>query len=451
MKEEKHKMTEIYNSYGIIAYLIIIISTFIVNIVLSSLAAYIHIIIFLLYVLTVLFSTFHKNINPILDIADKKLVIGFLLVLPICISILCDSAYFWGDVQESQTIWDFLNAPENALIIFGGFFLIALVCYIIGYAYSKINVIHSVSNDERESKVNDIISRLDEAKINEISNIKDDLDSIKNVMREEDINNNYNNIRSILDKLDESEIGKITTISDVLESIKDKLLKENQVAYTVTCIPIKYDAKNKAIKMLIIKNESHEKYAWMFPGCHIEVANNHFIDNNEVNLKLIDVVPNRVILEKVKEEVGLNDISLLDPNFELAVPNGSSQKRPRACWIMPAPVFNYLFLVSDASRCYKHMNHRCHYDFTYIGEYKEWDNSQNNNNVIEIELRLEDFKFDEIHREADIIAIKTVLQDSINKSLNFEVIESINNLCLDSVPQMIYNASMFYKNYKKIN
>lgn len=393
-------------------------------------------------------STFSKKIKSLLDIKEKGLILGFLIIIPACITVMLYSIFIINFIQQSQSLLDLIMNPANMWIFFGVFFLAALVCYVIGYAYTRISMSSRAIENKSEIKntLEKIINKLSNANIDNISIIKEELDEIKTLM----INNDMENrLITVDEKLDSSILNKIPIMCDNLKDVKDKLLKANQVGYTVTCIPIKYDKDSKSLKMVLIQNKSHEKSAWMFPGSHIEVSENHFTDEN-IKLKTLEYVPDKIIVKKVREEAGIEKISLIDPNFKYAVPNNSKVTYPKTCWTVKAPVFNYLFKVSEYSRCYKNSGHRCHYDLTYIGEYEEFNSNPNAYPAVEVEFDSK-IKFDEETRIADIQSIRTVLEQTINKRLNnSEEYETINNLCLDSIPQMIYNAGAFYKEFKRL-
>lgn len=235
------------------------------------------------------------------------------------------------------------------------------------------------------------------------------------------------------------------------------------MGYTATCIPINYNTQHKTFTFVLIKNMSHTKAQWMFPGSHVEVSDNRF--NSVIDLMDINIIPSEVIREKVKKEAGLEDIEFLDPNYNYVNPNDSLDNEeeeyqyPNTCWPVKAPVFNYLFKVSEYANCYNSHEHRCHYDFTYVGEYKGINKELAEYEFIEMEFNINDLKLKNDARRADIAYIKNKLEDNINKKLrnmqenkrkkgNLNI--PLDELCLDSIPQMIYNTILFYKDYKKI-
>lgn len=81
---------------------------------------------------------------------------------------------------------------------------------------------------------------------------------------------------------------------------------------------------------------------------------------------------------------------------------------------------------------------------------------------VEIQFNLNRLSLKNEDRQDDIEYIRGRLQDNINKKIaksngrktnknrNGRQIITVDNLCLDSIPQMIYNTILFYKDYKGI-
>lgn len=447
MCDNKPKITDIFNKYGIWAYVLIICVTCVLNRILSSIGT--HIIIFIIYTILILVSIFNKKINSQFNIKEKGLALGILWITPFCITILLGGIYFSSLIQSGTGVWTILNNSTNLFVLSVGFFLSGLICYVLGYAYTKVVTNSSAvkNKDAITNAVKQLNDKLDDAKIDGIEDIRTCLNEIKVCVSDNEIKDKINSIDK---KLDNQTLDTVLKLNEDLAEIKSKILKDTQVGYTVTCIPMRYDEHNRSFKMILIKNKSHEKYAWMFPGCHIEVSENHFQNDTCENLKSIKIVPNKVIVDKVKEEAGLTTIRLIDSNFEFVMYGDETVKRVKSCWLEKAPVFNYLFMVNETARCYKNMNHRCHYDFTYIGEYDEFCQG-NKEGVVEIEFKFEQVTFSRTNRKKEIETIKTILEEAINRVLNnVDEVDSINQLCLDSIPQMTYNAGVFYKKYKNI-
>lgn len=281
------------------------------------------------------------------------------------------------------------------------------------------------------------------------------------------------NVTSVLSKTEESTDQivmlkeamtgmqeRMAFMSKEIEGMQSMLNKKRSVGYTATCIPIRYDEANDAFVLLLIKNKSHSESQWMFPGGHVEAFDNQLHDDFE--LQDVRITPGKIIEEKVAEEAGLTDIQLVDPYYDTASRElGADCKErlyPNTCYPVAAPVFNYLFRVSKSANCYANLGHRCHYDFTYIGEYKGVSDTTDHYDYIEVVFPNGKFFSKGTHSEA-IGYIMGELSERINKKYpkkirdrgkERQVMLTFDKLFLDSIPEMIYNAVSFYADYKKI-
>ena len=255
--------------------------------------------------------------------------------------------------------------------------------------------------------------------------------------------------------------NNMTEALDEMKEIKSMLKKRSQVGYTATCIPIRYDYDKACFILLLIKNKSHSKSQWMFPGGHVEVSANRM--NADFELQNVGITPDKVIVNKLADEAGLTEIQLLDPNYDTAsMEPGTGRKErpyPYTCYPAVAPVFNYLFRVSESASCYKSRNHRCHYDFTYIGEYKIINRTVDQYEFIEAEFPKDKVCGASSHSQA-IGIISAGLVEQINrkfpkkaeykgKKMRPTTIPA-EELFLDSIPEMIYNAILFYNDYRRM-
>lgn len=206
-----------------------------------------------------------------------------------------------------------------------------------------------------------------------------------------------------------------------------------------------------------MKNESHSECQWMFPGSHVEVSNNEL--KEDFKLTDVNIIPSEVIQDKVIKEAGLTDLQFIDPyyaaiNNENMLEGGEQHSYPNTCYPKMAPAFNYLFRVSEFADCYNKQNHRCHYDFTYIAEYTSFDQKDAKFEIFEIEIKK---KFLEGKEHSEAVAfISSQLGRGINRKINNinrrnNVSIPVNKLFPDSIPEMIYNAILFYADYKKID
>lgn len=218
-------------------------------------------------------------------------------------------------------------------------------------------------------------------------------------------------------------------------------LNKKYFAYAVTCIPISKDSNNSnKFKVCIIKNKSHDTAPWMFPGGHFDLSKNYFnnMDNSLGNIKNL---PSSIISEKVKNEAGIDDLELLNLEklFCDKPSNSATSKR------IVAPAFSYLFKVSDRSNCYNILEHRVHYDFTYIGEYRQIKNGKYDSLEVEFENSYFEGDYDNC-----LSKISNVLLQKINEEIGRSMERlSATELFPDSIPEMIYNAFHFYKYYQK--
>ena len=366
-----------------------------------------------IYIMIVLVGIYDSQSKPFLDLGRKELwfyqiiIPAISVILFACIAVENSGSQInsLGDVRS----W-LLNNDKIPMLI-GVFFCIAIVTYFIAYENVKLRK----RADEGCRFPNEVL----------------------------EIQQNYEN--------------RLNGIYKKLEDVEAVLNEKSQVAYTATCIPIKYNKEHDSFALAMIKNLSHKESQWMFPGSHVEVSDNCV--KEEFDLTDINIVPRKIIEDKVKKEAGLYDLQFIDPSFEKVSYENTANGREKRCYSNTccpenAPVFNYLFRVSESAKCYKTKNHRCHYDFTYIGEYNEIDEKEAEYDVIEVEVnRKKDIKDMEY---LDAIAyINASIGKQINNKLNSVKGKRRNKLSipsdqlfLDSIPEMIYNAILFYSDYK---
>jgi hypothetical protein len=414
--ENKNTIFQKLFANGLGIYLLTICCTFLLNRLLNFVwLSYAPIVVVGIYIIWAFISIYSSKSKPMLNLSKSELLF-YQIVIPIGLSILTGAICIGvtGDAQmgffDNVKVWIFNS--ENHLFLSIVFSILVLLCYFI--AFERIKICEDTKTECQFSGESIELHRQNKEKLNEIS----------------------------------GEIGKVQTI----------LEGKSQVGYTATCIPIKYNKEHDTFVLALIRNLSHEESQWMFPGSHVEVSNNQLREVFE--LTDISIVPSKVIGDKVKKEAGLLDLQFIDPYYEAVsyenTVNGKEERNyPNTCYPEKAPVFNYIFRVSKSAKCYKNQNHRCHYDFTYIGEYSEINEREAEYEVVEIELnRNRNFKEME-HTEA-IAHITSKLGDQINKKLKAKVSKKSKNhfntpfdqLCLDSIPEMIYNAILFYIDYK---
>lgn len=414
--ENKNTIIQKLFTNGVGIYLLTICFTFLLNRLLNFVwLNYASIVVVAIYIIWAFISIYSSQWKPILNLSKSELLF-YQIVIPIMLSILIGTicVVVTGDAQMSfftnVKVW-ILNS-ENHLFLIIVFSIFVLLCHFI--AFERLKLCDDTKTEFRFSGESIELHRQN----------KDKLDGI----------------------------------SEEIENIQSILEKKSQVGYTATCIPIKYNKEHDTFVFALVRNLSHEESQWMFPGSHVEVSNNQL--GGVFELTDISIVPSKVIEDKVKKEAGLLDLQFIDPYYEAVsfenTENGKEQRSyPNTCYPAKAPVFNYLFRVNKSAKCYRNQNHRCHYDFTYIGEYNEINEKEAEYDVVEIELnRNKNFKEME-HTEA-IAHITSKLVDQINKKLKSKSAKKNKNqfntpfdqLCLDSIPEMIYNAILFYIDYK---
>lgn len=412
-EETKEMAVKKFFADGIGIYLCVEAFTFLLSKILESAwLNYASLVIIGIYIVWACTSIFSPKVKSIFELGKVELLF-FQIVIPAVLSILigviCVSVT--GDVQKNffENIKEWLRKNDNCLFLSIIFSILVLLCYFIAYERVKIREEIKPGPQSKEVQQDDI---------------------------------------------------KLDGIVNGIESIKTILDKKSQVGYTATCIPVKYNKEHDTFVFALIKNISHERSQWMFPGSHVEVSNNQL--KEMYDLTDISIVPGKIIEDKVKKEAGLMDLQFIDPYYERIsfenTENGKERRSyPNTCYPAKAPVFNYLFRVSESAKCYANQNHRCHYDFTYIGEYNEINESEAEYDVVEVEFnRNKNFK--EIPHTDAIAHITSKLGEQINKRVRERKAKKSRNqfsipfdqLCLDSIPEMIYNAILFYSDYKKL-
>lgn len=397
------------------------------------------------YIFFILYAIFNKRSKKMFHEVKKILIIGFLIINPILISILFYSVTFFSQPDNDKlTLLDFslkTFSDNNFAFLF---FLTTIICYFILYTIEEIQKLVQNSNE--------ITSTLVDCKVNcHLHNIIGSIHDNQNgyIHKLEGIECNQNdNIHKL-----ENIITNQNKYIQKLEFLENKLEKQFTFAYTATCIPLRYNKDSNSIYICLIENKSHKEAAWMFPGNHVNINKNQ--SDNEPDLAEIKYIPHNDIIDSAKNEAGLVDLKLIDLNFQYIDPFESSSKYnyPDTCWPVNAPVFNYLFKVSNHAKCYELHGHRCHYDFTYVGEYNEIESKDAKFKVVEVEFRLDRFKFTDDDKAEDISIIQSILGKEINKSIkrNGNKYQNISadKLFLNSIPLMIYNTLIFYKTLYK--
>ena len=403
-----------FNGVGL--YLVTICFTFLLNRFLDYIwLEYVPIVIVGIYVLWAFVSIYSSRWKPIFNLAKVELLF-YQVVLPVILTILigfvCVGVTGNAQVKFLDNVKTSFFNNENHLFLVIVFSIWVLICYFIAYERIKIC-------DDTKTECHFSIESLETFQGNN---------------------------------------EKIEGISEEIKKIQTVLEKRSHVGYTATCIPIKYNKEHDTFVFALIRNLSHDESQWMFPGSHVEVSNNQISET--FDLTDISIVPGKVIQDKIKKEAGLLDLQFIDPYYETVsfenTANGKAQRSyPNTCYPTKAPVFNYLFRVNKSAKCYKAQNHRCHYDFTYIGEYNEISEQEAEYEIVEIELN-RNKNFREMERTDAIAHITSKLGEQINKKIKSKAGKKFKNqfntpfdqLCLDSIPEMIYNAILFYIDYK---
>lgn len=375
----------------------------------------------IIYIIWALISIYNENIKKMFNLEKVELVC-YQIVIPIMfaglVGLACFSITRAGTESLGKELINYLIDSDNQVILVIVFSISVAICYFIAYERSKLN---------RETK--------EECQF--VDEYKEKLESINGLSKKVD--------------------GMLQDVKDIKTKVDKKKL-----GYTVTCIPIKYIEEHKSFGFILVQNQSHTQSQWMFPGSHVEVSDN--LLGGTFDLMDVTIVPENVILDKAKSEAGLVDLVFIDPNYDkisfVNTQQGKDYCYPNTCYPMKAPVFNYLFRVNESARCYKEDGHRCHYDFTYIAEYKSYDAEDAEYFVAEIEISRD--KINSVKRGDAIAQINSSLVDQINKKIKASKTKdgkkknsyyqniSLDKLCLDSIPEMMYNAILFYEDYKKL-
>lgn len=429
---DEKKGTEFIFKNGIWIYLVgSAISVVFKEIFQNAFMNYGPIFIFLLYIVYSLITIFNSKVKKMFELEKVELVC-YQIVIPIISTILIGLAFFCinraGNESLGKELTDYLLNGDNQVILVIVFSIILVICCFIAYERSKLNVGTKegcqFSNEHKEKLVS--FSSQNTEFINSVSKGVDRLSSNVNAMLQD--------ISDIKTKVDKKKLG-----------------------YTVTCIPMRYIEEHNSFGFILVQNESHSKSQWMFPGSHVEVSDN--LLGSTFDLEDVTIVPENVILDKTKSEAGLVDLKFIDPYYDkISFTNPQLEKDycyPNTCYPMKAPVFNYLFRVNESARCYQEDGHRCHYDFTYIAEYESYDVNEAKYKVVEIEITKD--KIVTMKRGEAIAYINSSLVDQINKKIrsskkrnSYYANIPLDKLCLDSIPEMMYNAILFYTDYKKL-
>ncbi len=427
-KDTKVSMTEVFNKHGMVVYLLLLLTSYLLKHVFEIFENIIPIALIILFVAWVLLVELSPNFKHPFGV-DKKYVLGFLVVFPTFMVFLIFSVLMqYGD---EDNILDILT--NNDTILLYSYAGVSAVGYYILSMYSSIEKAHEKNSSccKFDEQIGERILAVDQT----VNGVHETVSSVDQTVNE------VHETVSVVD-------GKLSSVEKSLGTIVDSISKKQQFAYTATCIPVKYEAESEHITVVLIKNVSHTKASWMFPGSHIDISSNTL--NDEIELQKIDFTPEKILMKKVEYESGIKNITFVDINYGSIEPK-SLQDYPENCYPIITPVFHYLFKVNEYASCYTKYNHRCHYDFTYVGEYDEIDEEAASYDVVEIKFELN--QFDVTQRENGISYVKRMLAKDINKKINGnrkKQPKPIQDLCLDSIPEMIYNAVIFYKATKNI-
>lgn len=429
---DEKKGTEVFFPNGIWVYLIACaISVGCKEFFQNAFLNYGPIFVSILYIIWALNTIFNSKVKKMFELEKVELVC-YQIVIPITVSVLIGLGCFGikrdgADSLGKELASYFLNS-DNQVILVMTFSFLLVICYFIAYERAKLKVGTKegcqFSNEYRENL--ESLSSQNTEVINGVSKGVDKLSTNIDVMLQD--------INDIKNKVDKKKLG-----------------------YTVTCIPMRYIEEHNSFGFILVQNESHSQSQWMFPGSHVEVSDN--LLGSTFDLEDVKIVPENVILDKTKSEAGLVDLKFMDPYYDkVSFANtqlGKDYCYPNTCYPMKAPVFNYLFRVNESARCYQKDGHRCHYDFTYIAEYESYDVTEAKYKVAEIEISKD--KIATMKRGEAIAQINSSLVDQINKIIksskkknSYYVNIPLDKLCLDSIPEMMYNAILFYTDYKKL-
>lgn len=266
---------------------------------------------------------------------------------------------------------------------------------------------------------------------------------------------NLNRIKeSVKEKNNSSKLAQLcrnvddlkTQLSQNSDDLKTMIENRTAVAYAATCIPIRFanDKNGNPIGLYfcLIENHSYTKSAWMFPGGHIDIHKNNAGSGKE--LSSIEITPINVVKAKAKNEAGITDLELIDPN--------SPQDYEYSKTYLPivSPVFNHFFQISENARCFKEKGHECHYDFTYVGKYTTIHD--NEYKCIEVLFEFKNYNFEESKRDRTVNDMTLHLAKRINEYMKsqsargrWNTIPS-NDLFYGSIPEMIYSTMKLFMN-----
>jgi hypothetical protein len=240
--------------------------------------------------------------------------------------------------------------------------------------------------------------------------------------------------------------GTLSLAGSIAYSIVRKFLKKGlqQIAYAVTCIPVSKD-NNCDIKILLIKNESHDKNPWMFPGGHLRLEENLINDKEKDFIKNERISPSYIIDKKCKEEANI-DIEIVDLINNRIVNSKALFSSPE-CEQSITPVFHMKFLVSDGANCYKEYGHRMHYDFTYIAKYKPMQSTEAKSKykTVEVPFSFKDFSFKEDKRIDDVNIVNGKIINAINNDKDGDRGGDRNKLILSSIPELVYETLRLFR------
>ena len=323
-KDTKPSITEVFNKYGIGVYLLLLFTSYLFKHVFEICENIIPIAIIVMFIAWVLVVELSPNFKHPFGL-DKKYVLGFLVVLPVFVVFLIFAVLMQYGNQGN--IFDILTNNDTILL----------------YSYAGVSaagyyILSMYSNIEAELRKSSSCCKYDEQSGDRVLEIDQNVDEVQKTVSNIDqtVNGVHKNLLTVA--------GGLSSAENSLGTIVDSISKRQQFAYTATCIPVKHEAGSEHITIVLIKNESHTRSSWMFPGSHIDILSNAL--NDEIELQKIDFTPEKILKKKVEFESGIKDITFIDTNYGRIEPK-SLQDYPENCYPIITPVFHYLFKVNE--------------------------------------------------------------------------------------------------------
>lgn len=404
---DKKNWYDVFGKYGIYGMAII----FFINFLFRDLLLMINIngslyYIFGIYIIILLLTIFNKNMNSLINIKRHNQFI-VLIIIPLVLILLLSFVVF---MFANNISYFFINGK----IPFRNFYnneVINLLCLLFIAISLLIYIIFNFAE-----KALDKQSKLLEK-----------------------------NVKIYVDN-NEIECKKLY---DSINQIHRKVYQESDIAYTATCIPVKYDSERNSLTFCLVSNESHKKCKWMFPGGHVDISKIKL--ENDMILSDISGMPINIIIAKIKKEAGIDNIKFINNNFCTNSDNIPSNVFSNYCYPVVAPAFNYIFRVNESAKCRELYGHKYHYDFTYVGVY-EVAGLESKYDYVEIEFLYDQFTFaKQANKDNGIEKISTEIRKKINEHLkkkqkNYQI-QHVNDLVLNSIQEMIYSTLEVYKTY----